>query len=229
MPHCVIGRFLKSVYSVRLHFTFDDHGQAFISKTLDKWQSHSLKAKFLHWLIHPVFQYRWCFQYTSCLFPVLFAALSPKPNRIVLWINSNRKGACLYNVLSLSDWMFELICTTVCFTSVSCPVGATCVLKKKFSASQFWHDCRKHNVTIFQYIGELCRYLCNQPMVQYCCLLTSVTVYGHTCGSFSGNRSSQHFSIVDLFHRRQKVMQVWNDMQMSKSWQNALFLGGPFL
>ncbi|XP_041915015.1 long-chain fatty acid transport protein 6 [Alosa alosa] len=42
-------------------------------------------------------------------------------------------------------------------------MGATCVLKKKFSASQFWNDCKKHNVTIFQYIGELCRYLCNQP------------------------------------------------------------------
>ncbi|NXN31040.1 S27A6 protein, partial [Nycticryphes semicollaris] len=42
-------------------------------------------------------------------------------------------------------------------------LGATCVLKKKFSASQFWNDCRKHNVTMFLYIGELCRYLCNQP------------------------------------------------------------------
>uniref|UniRef100_A0A8D2PV53 long-chain-fatty-acid--CoA ligase n=1 Tax=Zosterops lateralis melanops TaxID=1220523 RepID=A0A8D2PV53_ZOSLA len=42
-------------------------------------------------------------------------------------------------------------------------LGATCVLKKKFSASQFWSDCRKYNVTVIQYIGELCRYLCNQP------------------------------------------------------------------
>uniref|UniRef100_A0A673CN90 long-chain-fatty-acid--CoA ligase n=2 Tax=Sphaeramia orbicularis TaxID=375764 RepID=A0A673CN90_9TELE len=42
-------------------------------------------------------------------------------------------------------------------------LGATCVLKKKFSASQFWNDCRQHNVTVFQYIGEVCRYLCNQP------------------------------------------------------------------
>lgn len=42
-------------------------------------------------------------------------------------------------------------------------LGATCILKKKFSASQFWNDCRKYNVTVFQYIGELCRYLCNQP------------------------------------------------------------------
>lgn len=45
-------------------------------------------------------------------------------------------------------------------------LGATCVLKKKFSASQFWNDCRKHGVTIFQYIGELCRYLCNQPKTE---------------------------------------------------------------
>ncbi|XP_028705537.2 long-chain fatty acid transport protein 6 isoform X2 [Macaca mulatta] len=41
-------------------------------------------------------------------------------------------------------------------------LGATCVLKKKFSASQFWNDCKKYDVTVFQYIGELCRYLCKQ-------------------------------------------------------------------
>lgn len=45
------------------------------------------------------------------------------------------------------------------------PTGATCVLKKKFSVSQFWNDCKKYNVTVFQYIGELCRYLCKQPQV----------------------------------------------------------------
>ncbi|XP_030292537.1 long-chain fatty acid transport protein 6 [Sparus aurata] len=44
-------------------------------------------------------------------------------------------------------------------------LGATCVLKKKFSASQFWKDCVKHNVTVVQYIGELCRYLVNHPTV----------------------------------------------------------------
>ncbi|KAK6179982.1 hypothetical protein SNE40_012216 [Patella caerulea] len=40
--------------------------------------------------------------------------------------------------------------------------GATVVLRKKFSASHFWQDVRKYNVTIFQYIGELCRYLLAQ-------------------------------------------------------------------
>ncbi|XP_074850245.1 long-chain fatty acid transport protein 6 isoform X2 [Carettochelys insculpta] len=43
-------------------------------------------------------------------------------------------------------------------------LGATCVLRKKFSASQFWSDCKKYNVTVIQYIGELCRYLCKQPV-----------------------------------------------------------------
>nr|XP_032651338.1 long-chain fatty acid transport protein 6 isoform X2 [Chelonoidis abingdonii] len=43
-------------------------------------------------------------------------------------------------------------------------LGATCVLRKKFSSSQFWSDCKKYNVTVIQYIGELCRYLCNQPV-----------------------------------------------------------------
>nr|XP_023840460.1 long-chain fatty acid transport protein 6 isoform X1 [Salvelinus alpinus] len=45
-------------------------------------------------------------------------------------------------------------------------LGATCILKKKFSASQFWKDCVKHNVTVFQYVGELCRYLVNQTAVR---------------------------------------------------------------
>nr|XP_057931564.1 hsFATP2a_ACSVL_like domain-containing protein [Doryrhamphus excisus] len=41
--------------------------------------------------------------------------------------------------------------------------GVTIVLKRKFSASQFWDDCRKYNVTVIQYIGETMRYLCNMP------------------------------------------------------------------
>ncbi|XP_037624054.1 very long-chain acyl-CoA synthetase-like [Sebastes umbrosus] len=41
--------------------------------------------------------------------------------------------------------------------------GMTVILKRKFSASQFWDDCRKYNVTVMQYIGETMRYLCNTP------------------------------------------------------------------
>lgn len=41
--------------------------------------------------------------------------------------------------------------------------GATLVLRRKFSASHFWDDIADYDCTIFVYIGELCRYLANQP------------------------------------------------------------------
>lgn len=41
--------------------------------------------------------------------------------------------------------------------------GSTMVLRRKFSASRFWDECRAHEVTVVQYIGELLRYLCNTP------------------------------------------------------------------
>lgn len=41
--------------------------------------------------------------------------------------------------------------------------GATMVLRKKFSASHYFEDCRKYDVTIIQYIGELFRYILALP------------------------------------------------------------------
>ncbi|HWQ74311.1 MAG TPA: long-chain-acyl-CoA synthetase [Syntrophomonas sp.] len=41
--------------------------------------------------------------------------------------------------------------------------GGTMVLRRKFSASKFWEDVRKYNVNLFIYVGELCRYIYNQP------------------------------------------------------------------
>ncbi len=41
--------------------------------------------------------------------------------------------------------------------------GAAIVLVRKFSASRFWEDVRKYRVTAFNYIGELCTYLMNNP------------------------------------------------------------------
>lgn len=45
----------------------------------------------------------------------------------------------------------------------SVETGSTIILRHKFSASQFWDECRAHNVTVIQYIGEVLRYLCNTP------------------------------------------------------------------
>jgi fatty-acyl-CoA synthase len=45
--------------------------------------------------------------------------------------------------------------------------GASVVLAEKFSASQFWHDIARWDCTLFQYIGELCRYLLNAPQSEF--------------------------------------------------------------
>ncbi|MEH6678023.1 long-chain-acyl-CoA synthetase [Phenylobacterium sp.] len=41
--------------------------------------------------------------------------------------------------------------------------GGSVVLKKRFSATQFWPDIVAEGCTMFVYIGELCRYLVNHP------------------------------------------------------------------
>ncbi|KAK3822743.1 MAG: hypothetical protein J3Q66DRAFT_377241 [Benniella sp.] len=41
--------------------------------------------------------------------------------------------------------------------------GATVILARKFSTKTFWDECRANNVTVIQYIGEICRYLLNAP------------------------------------------------------------------
>ncbi|XP_077170202.1 long-chain fatty acid transport protein 5 [Paroedura picta] len=45
----------------------------------------------------------------------------------------------------------------------SLEVGCTCVLKSKFSVSQFWDDCRRYQISAIQYVGEVMRYLCHAP------------------------------------------------------------------
>ena len=41
--------------------------------------------------------------------------------------------------------------------------GARVVIRKKYSSSLFWDDIVREGCTVFQYIGELCRYLLNSP------------------------------------------------------------------
>jgi|TARA_R100000501_G_scaffold10060_1_gene19878 fatty-acyl-CoA synthase len=43
--------------------------------------------------------------------------------------------------------------------SVSLAFGTPFVLRRKFSASGFWPDVRRHGITAFNYIGEIVRYL----------------------------------------------------------------------
>jgi fatty-acyl-CoA synthase len=41
--------------------------------------------------------------------------------------------------------------------------GGSVLVRRRFSASGFWDDVAEWKCTIFQYIGELCRYLVNSP------------------------------------------------------------------
>ena len=68
------------------------------------------------------------------------------------------KNDRVYNVLPLYHSAGGVIAVGLALTS-----GASLVLKRKFSVNEFWDDVHKYKVTIFQYIGELCRYLLNAP------------------------------------------------------------------
>jgi fatty-acyl-CoA synthase len=43
--------------------------------------------------------------------------------------------------------------------------GGQVVIRRRFSATQFWPEIVAERCTMFVYIGELCRYLANQPQV----------------------------------------------------------------
>lgn len=47
--------------------------------------------------------------------------------------------------------------------SAALTTGAAIALRRRFSASRFWEDVKRFRATVFLYIGELCRYLLNQP------------------------------------------------------------------
>ena len=43
------------------------------------------------------------------------------------------------------------------------PVGGSCHIRERFSATAFWTDVIARKCTLFVYIGEMCRYLLNAP------------------------------------------------------------------
>jgi fatty-acyl-CoA synthase len=51
----------------------------------------------------------------------------------------------------------------ICGPGMALTVGASLILRRKFSVHEFWEDCARYRPTVFQYIGELCRYLLNAP------------------------------------------------------------------
>jgi fatty-acyl-CoA synthase len=64
----------------------------------------------------------------------------------------------LYNVLPLYHGAGGMV-----VVSAALHIGIPIVLRRRFSASEFWRDVRRHRVTAWYYIGEICRYLLNRP------------------------------------------------------------------
>jgi fatty-acyl-CoA synthase len=60
----------------------------------------------------------------------------------------------LYNCLPMYHGIGGVVATGAMLVS-----GGSVFLRQRFSASRFWNDVIEWNCTIFQYIGELCRYL----------------------------------------------------------------------
>lgn len=66
------------------------------------------------------------------------------------------------DVLYLTLPCYHNNAVTVCW-SAALAGGAAIALRRRFSASAFWADVEYFQATCFGYIGELCRYLLNQP------------------------------------------------------------------
>jgi len=60
----------------------------------------------------------------------------------------------LYNCLPMYHSVGGVLATGAVLTT-----GGSIVIREGFSASQFWNDIIRWDCTLFQYIGELCRYL----------------------------------------------------------------------
>ncbi|WP_165855499.1 long-chain-acyl-CoA synthetase [Marinobacter sp. JSM 1782161] len=58
--------------------------------------------------------------------------------------------------------LYHATALLVCWGSVLSG-GSAIALRRRFSASAFWDDVRRYGASTFGYVGELCRYLLNQP------------------------------------------------------------------
>ncbi len=64
----------------------------------------------------------------------------------------------MYNCLPMYHSVGGVVATGAMLVS-----GGSVVIRERFSASRFWDDIVSLECTVFQYIGELCRYLVNLP------------------------------------------------------------------
>jgi fatty-acyl-CoA synthase len=67
----------------------------------------------------------------------------------------------------------------VCAVGLAFFAGGALILKRRFSVHDFWPDIHRYRATMFQYVGELCRYLLSAP--------PSPLDQGHAIRAITGN------------------------------------------
>ncbi|WAR00325.1 S27A6-like protein [Mya arenaria] len=83
------------------------------------------------------------------------AAVVPSKRLLISSILSKAVGVCSDDVIYVTMPLFHSSALIVGFFQCMW-AGATCVLRKRFSRSQFFPDCRRYGVTVIIYIGEMC-------------------------------------------------------------------------
>lgn len=105
--------------------------------------------------------------YTSGTTGLPKATIQPQSKLIDLYrisgmfVNPLNEDDILYSSLPL----YHATALLVGWMSVTAN-GASLAIRRKFSASQFWDDINRFGATSFAYVGELCRYLLNQPVTE---------------------------------------------------------------
>jgi fatty-acyl-CoA synthase len=84
--------------------------------------------------------------------------------RLMMWTHwfagmmETQPGDRMYNCLPMYHSIGGAVATGAVLVN-----GGSVVIREKFSASRFWDDIVRFDCTLFQYIGELCRYLLLAP------------------------------------------------------------------
>ena len=93
-------------------------------------------------------------------------------------------GDRMYNCLPMYHSVGGVVATGAALVG-----GGAVVMRERFSASPFWDDIARWDCTLFQYIGELCRYLLMRRHAQRRAASVAPCAAATGCARKSGRRS----------------------------------------
>jgi len=170
-PRCLIlgAAFAKVVEDVKPLlmpsipcFSYEEAGSAFpnLSATLDETSAARLPADEFP---VPALEHNALYIYTSGTTGLPKAAIVSH-YRLIRWclwfagMLDIKASDRMYNCLPMYHSIGGVVAVGAALAS-----GASVFVREGFSASRFWDEVCDNNCTLFQYIGELCRYLVNSP------------------------------------------------------------------